>query len=193
MISEGDEVLEVAPRSACDTAQLAGVLLPQGGVSRHDRTAQPPGHKRGGEPRGQERQRDRQCMAAQRQHTEQHKACRSGSRPHLPGEYTGTLEREQSGGPRGGRCRGFPLEKPALGDDQANEGQHDRMHHFEGVVGQQNNLQEDLRSGSVEFRPHVLQEHHAGLLWTRPTEQVHERREHREAEHREPRQRPGQR
>ena len=67
------------------------------------------------------------------------------------GEERAQSRSQQASGARCLRCSRFPVQEPPLCDDQAHQGQHDRVHHLLGVVGKQNERQECLREGVLRF------------------------------------------
>ena len=103
------------------------------------------GQRRRADPEQEKRRRDRQRVAAPDEHGDGHRGGGDRAGNHLHRESPQAAAPNQPGRPRRRAGGGLPFEQPALGDDQPDEGQGDRVEGIEGVEREQRQAEEDLR------------------------------------------------
>ena len=180
VVGGAHEGVEVAPGLPRDAVQQQAVVRAQTMARRGDRPAQPPGDERRREPERQDGRGRRQRAGPRPGHQEEEQHRGERTRRHLADEEEEAAPYGEAGRAGRGGGRGFPLQEPPLGCDQAHQREDDGVRHFVRVVGQESQQQEHLRAGGLPVFDHQPPEHPERLLRGAAPEEPQDQRVDRE-------------
>ncbi len=143
----GDERFKKAPRFAADLPQVSRLPGGQAGAAFLQGPAHPPGEHGREKPDAEHDP----GLEAERL-AEQNDAAAGGQGPQGNGQHQAAVAAERAAGPLPGLPGRGPFEQPAMGNEHAPEGAHDRVEIEEGLVGQHREHEDGLEEPAEKRR-----------------------------------------